>query len=366
MVVGTRPEVIKQAPVYLACRDLLGTAHVSLIGTGQHRDLLDQALAHFSLELDTDLHVMLPDQTPLDTAAAVLAGLEPLMVSRRPSAVVVQGDTTTAAMAAWAAFHHGIVVAHNEAGLRTGDLAQPFPEEANRRLISMVADLHFAPTEHARDVLLDEGIAPAAITVTGNPGIDAMRMTLDQPVPRRARELLDRAAGEGRELIFMTAHRKENRGSRMEEWFSTLASFLDAHEELELVYPMHPNQAGAEAAHHHLREIPGVRLIEPLDYAETCHLLRRCRFVITDSGGIQEEASTLGVPVVVCRATTERPEAVVAGASFLAGTDPGPLSKGLSWAHELGGRRYPDALNPIFGDGHAAPRIAQALQDALT
>jgi UDP-N-acetylglucosamine 2-epimerase (non-hydrolysing) len=363
VLVGTRPEVIKQAPVYIACRDAFGPERVSLIGTGQHRELLDLALADFDLALDTDLGIMRADQTPTSAAAAILTGLEPLLAEEPPAWIVVQGDTTSAAMAAWAAFHAGAGVAHNEAGLRTYDLAQPFPEEANRKLISAVATEHFAPTEHARRALLAEGCPAERIHVTGNPGIDALRMTLAKPEPARVAELVAGAARDGRELVLMTAHRRENRDEGMEEWFATLAAFLDEHPELEVVYPMHPNRAGYAAAVHHLRDRPRVRIVDPLNYTETCHLLRRCRFTITDSGGIQEEGATLGVPVVVCRRVTERPEAVEAGAAYLASTEAEPLRLALDWAYERSAGRSPDTFEEIFGDGHAAERIARLLRE---
>jgi UDP-N-acetylglucosamine 2-epimerase (non-hydrolysing) len=363
VLVGTRPEVIKQAPVYIACREAFGPGEVALIGTGQHRELLDQALTHFDLALDEDLGIMREGQTPTSSAAAILSGLEPLLLSDPPAWIVVQGDTTSAAMAAWAAFHAGVRVAHNEAGLRTYDLAQPFPEEANRKLISVVADEHFAPTEHARKALLAEGCAADRIHVTGNPGIDSLLMTLAKPRPARVEELVELAAGEGRGLVLMTAHRRENRGAGMDEWFATLAEFLAAREDLELVYPMHPNHAGDHAAARYLIGNTRVRIVHPLDYGETCHLLAACRFAITDSGGIQEESATLGVPVVVCRRQTERPEAVAAGISHLATTDAAPLRRALDWAYERSEEGRPDAIDPIFGDGHAGPRIASLLAE---
>lgn len=365
VLVGTRPEALKQAPVYLALREALGADRVRLIGTGQHRELLEQALANFGLSLDEDLHTMEPHQTPISTSAAILGRLEPLLERDRPEWIVVQGDTTSAAMAAWAGFHAGARIAHNEAGLRTYDLAQPFPEEANRKLIAVVAELHFAPTERAREALLAEGVPDRAIHVTGNPGIDALRVTLAQPAPPRIDELTGAVRSAGRELVLMTAHRRENQGPGMEEWFATLAAFLGEHPELELVYPMHPNRAGEAAARHHLRALGAVRIEEPFGYAETCHLLRHCRFVITDSGGIQEEAATLGVPVVVCRRATERPEAVDVGLAALAGTDAGPLSRALRWAHDRGTSDREEHFTPIFGDGHAADRIVRILSGEM-
>ena len=365
VLVGTRPEVIKQAPVFLACREALGADGVALIGTGQHRELLEQALDHFGLRLDANLDVMRPGQTPTAAAAAILSGLEPLIVDAAPSWMVVQGDTTSAAMAAWAAFNAGVRVAHNEAGLRSYDLQHPFPEEANRKLISVVADEHFVPTEHARRALIAEGYRDECVHVTGNTGIDAFLMTLAKPAPPRVTELADRAEAAGRRVVLMTAHRRENRGAGMDEWFATLAEFLDEHAELELVYPLHPNRAAEPATRRHLQDHPRVRLVDPLDYDETCHLLSRSLFTITDSGGIQEEAATLEIPVVVCRQATERPEAVDAGIAHLVGTHHDPLRDGLEWALARA-RTHPRVdINPIFGDGHAGPRIATILGERL-
>jgi UDP-N-acetylglucosamine 2-epimerase len=365
VLVGTRPEVIKQAPVYNACREALGPDRVALIGTGQHRELLSQALHDFDLELHENLDVMQPEQTPIAATAAILAGLEPLIADRAPSWVVVQGDTTSAAMAAWAAFHAGVRVAHNEAGLRSYDLQQPFPEEANRKLISVVADEHFAPTEHARRALLAEGCRDDRIHVTGNPGIDSFLSTLEKPLTPQVAEIVEAADAGGRRLVLMTAHRRENRGPGMDDWFATLAEFLGDHAELELVYPMHPNRAGHDAALRHLSGHPRVRLVDPLDYRDNCQLLSRSSFTITDSGGIQEEAATLEIPVVVCRRATERPEAVDAGIAHLAGTDHGPLREALDWALDRALSHPRAGINPIFGDGKAGPRIARVLAERL-
>lgn len=365
VLVGTRPEVIKQAPVYMACRDAFGADQVALIGTGQHRELLDQALAHFDLELDANLDVMQPGQTPTTAAAAILAGLEPMLRDRPPAWMVVQGDTTSAAMAAWAGFHAGVKVAHNEAGLRSYNLQHPFPEEANRKLISAIADEHFAPTEHARRALLAEGCRDEHVHVTGNPGIDSFLMTLERPRAERVTDIVATAEGEGRHLVLLTAHRRENSGHGMDEWFATLREYLDQRPQLELVYPLHPNRLGQHAAGRYLDGHPRVRIVEPLDYGETCHVLSHSSFTVTDSGGIQEEATTLEIPVVVCRRATERPEAVDAGFAHLAGTDHEVLHDALDWAYERALTHQRGGINPIFGDGHAAERIARILAERL-
>jgi len=364
ILVGTRPDVIKQAPLLLACRERLGHDRVALVGTGQHRELLEQALAHFDLELDCNLDVMEVDQPLTEVSASIVRGIGALLRRGAPRYVVVQGDTSTAAMAAWAAFQQGVPVAHNEAGLRSFDLANPFPEEANRRLISMVSSIHFAPTERARSNLLAERVDADGIHVTGNTGIDALLMTLERPPSNDVTEVATAASAHGRKLVLLTAHRRENKGTPMDRWFATLAAFLKAREDVELVYPMHLSGAGQAEAERHLRCCDRVRLVGPLDYAATCHLLAHCHFVITDSGGIQEEAAALDVPTVVCRRTTERIEAIEAGCAVLAGTDPEPLRGALEWAYARGGERRSE-IRTIFGDGHSSARIAEILEEKL-
>lgn len=363
VVVGTRPDVIKQAPVYLACRERLGADRVALVGTGQHRELLAQALSHFELELDFNLDVMEPDQPLTDVSAAIVGGFGTILRRAAPRYLVVQGDTSTAAMAAWAAFQEGVPVAHNEAGLRSFDLTSPFPEEANRRLISMVASLHFAPTERARDNLLAEHVAPDSIHVTGNPGVDALLFTLARPSGEEVAGLASAIADRGSKLVLLTAHRRENMGDPMDRWFAALADFVQSRPDLELVYPIHLNNAGrAEAARHLMCD--RVHLVQPLGYAATCQLLARCHFVITDSGGIQEEAAALDLSTVVCRTTTERPEAIDAGCAVLAGTTPEPLREALDWAY-LRGSGNGGPIRPVFGDGRSGARIAELLEERL-
>lgn len=361
ILVGTRPEVIKQTPVYLACVEKFGREHVALIGTGQHRELLEQALAHFGVKLDFNLDIMKPDQTLTSSSAEVLAGLDRLFRKYKPQWLVAQGDTTSAAMASVAAFQYGIMVAHNEAGLRSYDLRNPFPEEANRRMISVVADLHLAPTDLAKEALLKEGTNPASIHVTGNPGIDALRITLGMQVPKLVQELLTKTDAAGLQPVLLTAHRRENRDEPMRSWFRALARFLESHKNLALVYPIHPNNAAREAAEKFLAPMKQVFMFPAINYGETCHLLDRCRFVVTDSGGIQEEASTLGVPVVVCRKTTERMEAVNAGLARLAGTEIDSVLETMEWAHQKGRPSGSGLKHDIFGDGYSAARMAALL-----
>jgi UDP-N-acetylglucosamine 2-epimerase (non-hydrolysing) len=362
ILVGTRPEAIKQAPLYKACRDTFGKDKVALIGTGQHRELLTQALKPFGVEMDVNLDIMKPGQTLSESAADVLSGMSKLFAAAKPEWLIVQGDTTSAAMAALAAFHHGVKVAHNEAGLRSYDLHHPFPEEANRKIVAVVADIHLAPTEKSRQALLKEGIPEEKIRLVGNTGIDALMEILSGPMPAQATALLDQCVKLGGSPVFLTAHRRENQSSRVDEWFAALARFVQSHKNIVLVYPMHPNNIGRAAAEKHLKPLDRVILTDPLDYPSTCHLLSRSRFTVTDSGGIQEEASTLGVPVVVCRETTERQEAVEAGLARLAGTDTQRILDAMEWAYNEGtpGKARPQKWP--FGDGKSSHRIAQILQ----
>ncbi len=364
ILVGTRPEVIKQVPLYRELKKRHGEGSVKLIGTGQHRELLDQALAHFGERLDFNLDVMRPGQTLADSASAVLQGMNKLFQTDRPDWLIVQGDTTSAAMAAWAGFLNGVRIAHNEAGLRSYDLAHPFPEEANRKWISTIADLHFAPTERARKALLREGIEENRVAIVGNTGIDALLWTLSLKRPESIDSLLSSLKHDGLRPVLLTAHRRENRAA-MDQWFLALKNFLRINPDLALIYPIHPNHLAKAAAEEHLSSLSQVRLLPALNYGETCHLLAECQMVVTDSGGIQEEAATLGIRTVICRNTTERQEAVEAGIAILAGTEPDTILSSMAWA-----RRHPrpasaSPIRPIFGDGIAAIRISDHFDRAI-
>ena len=360
IVVGTRPEVIKQVPLYLELVTRYGRDSVALVGTGQHRELLDQALSHFGVSLDFNLDIMKPAQTLSEASSAVLTGMSSLFVEHRPEWIIVQGDTTSAAMTAWAAFQAGIPVAHNEAGLRSYDLDHPFPEEANRRLISIVARLHFAPTERSKMALLNEGIDERIVHVTGNTGIDALRLTLGRPRPDSIQFVLKSLKSKGLRPVLLTAHRRENRES-MESWFKSLAQFLTVNPDLGLIYPIHPNHLAKPAADQYLSTLPQAHVVPALNYGETCHLLAQCDLVVTDSGGIQEEAATLGIPTVVCRQTTERMEAVDAGIARLAGTESDTILSSMAWALRQPKPKHEGLKFDLFGDGYASERIADLL-----
>ena len=326
----------------------------SLCTTGQHREMLAQVFTAFGEAPDHDLALMRPGQKPVALLSSILAALPPLLEARRPDLVLVHGDTTTALGAALAAFHAGIPVGHVEAGLRSHDLSRPFPEEANRVAVDAIAALRFAPTAEAAGNLARE-YGPGRVIVTGNTAIDAL-LSVAGRLPQPPAPALPR--------ILVTAHRRESFG----EGFRRIAEGLRriaARGDVELLYPVHPNPEVREAVHGGLRGLPGITLTEPLDYPAMIQALRSCRFVITDSGGLQEEAPALGKPVLVLREVTERPEAVATGVVRVIGTDPGRIAAEAALLMEPG--EYAARARPVFpyGDGRASARIVAAIREFL-
>jgi UDP-N-acetylglucosamine 2-epimerase (non-hydrolysing) len=329
--------------------------------TAQHREMLDQVLGLFEIDPDFDLNLMQPDQSLAELTAAIFGGLDGVVEAVQPDWVLVQGDTTTVLAASLLAYYHRVRVGHVEAGLRTGDKWQPFPEEMNRRVAGAVADLHFAPTERARSNLIGEGVPTERIVVTGNTVIDALQAIVARPYRFESGSLAGLPAD--RRLILITAHRRENFGQPLENIFAALRTIAEAYDgDVHMVYPVHLNPHVREPAYRVLGEIPNITLLEPLDYLPMVHLMKRAYLVLTDSGGIQEEAPALGTPVLVLREVTERPEALEAGTARLVGTDRDRIvaeTRRLlddAPAREAMAR----AVNP-FGDGRAAERIVQAL-----
>jgi UDP-N-acetylglucosamine 2-epimerase (non-hydrolysing) len=362
-VFGTRPEVIKLAPVIRELRKYPDRVMCKVCVTAQHRQMLDQMLQVFQIQPDYDLNIMQDNQSPSYVAARVLMELEGVIQREKPDWVLVQGDTTTVAAAALAAYYAGVKVAHVEAGLRTRDKWRPFPEEINRRVVGAIADLHFAPTALARANLLREGVAPEAVVVTGNPVIDALRWIAAQPPSPAAVELLARAGvPSGRRLVLVTAHRRESFGAGILALCQALAELAERFPELTILYPVHPNPNVHRPVYQILGRIPNIMLTEPLDYATLVHIMAQAVLVLTDSGGIQEEAPSLGKPVLVLREVTERPEAIQAGTARLVGTDPQRIVSEtvrlLTDPAEY--NRMARAVNP-YGDGRAAERIVSAL-----
>lgn len=367
IIIGTRPEALKLGPVVRALEEIEGIEPV-VCATGQHREMLAPALAAAGIVPRLDLRVMVPGQTPSQVAAMVSEGLAPVLTTERPDWLVVQGDTTTALAGALTAFHHRVPVAHVEAGLRSGRLDAPWPEEANRRLIAVLATLHFAPTPRARDNLLAEGVDPEAVRVTGNTVVDALQEALrrlDEPGLRARLDAELPWVDPRRRLILVTEHRRENLPQGLENLCGALRR-LAARGDVQIAYPVHLNPAVRELVRSTCEDIPHLHLLEPLDYPRFIRLLERCHLVITDSGGIQEEAPTLGKPVLLTRAVTERPEALEAGVARLVGTHSGELVEAASELldSDEAYRAMTGRPNP-FGDGRAGSRIAAALAEAL-
>jgi UDP-N-acetylglucosamine 2-epimerase (non-hydrolysing) len=356
IVVGTRPEAIKLAPVILEARRLPAWFDTRVVATGQHRHMLDQVLALFDIRPDLDLGIMSHDQSLCHVTTEALKGLCRAVESMEPDCVVVQGDTTTAFAGALAAFYVRVPVAHVEAGLRTYDRREPFPEEINRRLISHIADYHFAPTAVARENLLAEGISPERIWVTGNTGVDALLLTRDR---HRATTTVDRPRGP---LVLVTAHRRENQGAPLVRICQALLSLLAMFPDLHVLYPVHPNPRVRVPVFALLGAHPRVRLTDPLDYREFVLAMDRADVILTDSGGIQEEAPSLQKPVLVLRKTTERPEAIEAGAARLVGTDPQRIVQETAalLRDPARGQAATGTVNP-YGDGNATLRILDVL-----
>jgi UDP-N-acetylglucosamine 2-epimerase (non-hydrolysing) len=351
-VFGTRPEAIKLAPVVRCLRDD-PRFEARVVVTAQHREMLDQVLAAFSIRPDHDLNVMQPGQTLAESASRILAALEPVLDRERPDCVIVQGDTTTTFCGALAAFYKGIPAAHVEAGMRTGDVRQPFPEEMNRVLTSRLTALHFAATESGAENLRREGVDPKTIFVTGNTGIDAVLAVRDSlPAIQQS---------SGKKIILVTAHRRESFGDGFVSVCCALRR-LAQRDDVEIVYPVHPNPNVQAVVNQNLRHVQNIRLIEPLEYVAFVDAMRTAYILLTDSGGVQEEGPSLGKPVLVMREKTERPEAVEAGSSLLVGTDEDAIvaetARLLDDPEEYAKRAR--IRNP-YGDGQASARIRDLL-----
>jgi UDP-N-acetylglucosamine 2-epimerase (non-hydrolysing) len=312
VVIGTRPEAVKLAPVVRALRAASWAACRVLV-TAQHRELLDRTLAFFGVVPDRDLDLMRPAQSPVDFTARCLAAVDPVLAAEQPDLVLVEGDTTTVFAAALGAFYRRIPIAHVEAGLRTGDRGQPFPEEANRRLVAQLADLHFAPTPIARTNLLREGIDPRSVHVVGNTGIDALQWATPRVDPGQFRP------ASGRRLLLVTAHRRENLGDPLASICDGVAR-LAARPDVEVLWPLHPHPGVRAAVEQRLAGRSNVRLCGPLDYPDMVAAMQASWILLTDSGGVQEEGPALGRPVLVLRGDTERPEGIAAGVALLVGT----------------------------------------------
>lgn len=371
-IFGTRPEAVKMAPVV---RELANTPGVEtrVCVTAQHRQMLDQVLDLFAIRPHYDLNLMRDNQSLAELSAAIFTNLDPILTDFQPDWALAQGDTTTVAIASLLCYYRKVRFGHVEAGLRTYDKWQPFPEEINRRIAGVLADLHFAPTEWARGNLLREGVDEKSIHVTGNTVIDALQFVARQEEPEEVRTLLKNLKVEKvsasdpnpatRRLLLVTAHRRENFGEPMENICLALRQ-LASRGDVEIVYPVHLNPNVQEPVNRLLRGVDHISLLPPLDYLPLVHLMKNAHLILTDSGGIQEEAPTFGIPTLVLRDVTERPEGVKAGVLKLAGTDTNQIVSDASRLLD-DTAAYADmarAANP-YGDGQAAVRIVQALSD---
>ncbi len=363
-VFGTRPEAIKLAPVIQQLK-ADKRFETQIVVTGQHREMLDQVLKIFSIQPDHDLNLMKQDQDLASLTASIFTHIDPVLAEMRPDWLLVQGDTTTVMASALNAYYRQIKVGHVEAGLRTGDKWLPFPEEINRRVAGAVADLHFAPTNWARDNLLREGVPASLIKVTGNTIIDALQQIVQNPAPDHIQQFLEeKMIHDGsKKLIVVTAHRRENFGEPIESICMALQKLAEQfNDEIEIVYPVHLNPNIQEPVNAILRNIGNVTLMPPLEYLSLVHLLKNAYMIMTDSGGIQEEATGLGIPCLVLRDVTERPEGVEAGILKLVGTDTNTILTAA--ANVLTDPKthasMAKAANP-YGDGKAAEKIVSFL-----
>lgn len=362
LIVGTRPEAIKMAPVYLEMAARPDEFDVSVCATAQHRQMLDQVLRVFDIVPRFDLDAMRPGQTLNGLVPDVMRGLGTVFEEAAPDLVLVQGDTSSAFAGAMAAFHLQIPVAHVEAGLRTYDKRAPFPEEGNRRLISSIADLHFPPTRHAAANLAREGVGADSMVVTGNTVIDALFWVLEHAQADLS-SVTRRIPAEA-PWILVTGHRRESFGEGFRNICRGLRAIAETCPTHQIIYPVHLNPNVRDTVLGMLGDIDNIHLLDPMDYVPFVHLMRQADFIISDSGGIQEEATALGKPVLVMREVTERPEAVKAGICKLVGTDPDRI---LREATALAQSRSPPspAARKVYGDGHAAKRIADAIAQGL-
>lgn len=367
-VIGTRPEAIKMAPLLVALEQDRRIKS-ALCSTGQHREMFDQVMNTFGLRADFDLNIMKPRQDLFDVTSKILIGLKPILESYEPDLVLVHGDTTTCLAAGLATFYKGIVLGHVEAGLRTYDLRAPFPEEANRSLISRIASMHFAPTQKARLNLIREGVPDHLVHVCGNTVVDALRIAstiVDQKPRHEWVEAIGKTASQvflsGQKRILVTGHRRENFGEGFKRICRALRNIAAEHPDWSIIYPVHLNPNVQEPVNEMLATSANIALVDPIEYLPFIWLMKQCDLILTDSGGVQEEAPSLNVPVLVMRETTERPEAIEAGTAELVGTDERAIARRVeeylqndSLSHRMTLKENP------YGDGYASERIVEAL-----
>lgn len=360
LVFGTRPEAIKMCPLVKALKEKKDIKTMVAV-TGQHREMLDMVLKAFEVVPDVDLNIMQKGQSLTDVTVKILEGLGKVLDYLKPDIVLVHGDTTTSFAAGLACFYRNIRVGHVEAGLRTYDLKAPFPEEFNRQAVDIFADYYFAPTEEAKNNLLREGKLPEKIFVTGNTGIDALRTTIQKDYDN---DILKDFVKEGERLLLLTSHRRENLGEPMRRIFSAVKAVTEKYQDVKVIYPVHRNPEVMKIANEELGDCERIQLIEPLEVIDFHNYMSRSYLILTDSGGIQEEAPSLGKPVLVLRDTTERPEGIEAGTLKLVGTQKQVIFDNICnlLDNKMDYDRMSKASNP-YGDGHASERIADILSE---
>lgn len=358
VVLGTRPEAIKMAPIIREFRARSDECNLKVVNTAQHRGLVDQALSIFSLQADVDLDLMEENQTLAQVFSKGVAAFEKVLVSDKPDVMVVEGDTSTVFLTSLLAFYNKVDIAHVEAGLRTSDLYNPFPEEANRRITSVITNIHFAPTSWAKANLVREGHSEDRIYVTGNPVVDAFLDALQLKPDTDYRSLISMDPDTTSRMILVTAHRRENHGRPLEKICDAINQLHDRHEDLFFVYPVHPNPEIRNTVQHLLSNKERIRLVPPMDYVSFVHLMNESYLILTDSGGIQEEAPSISKPTLILRKTTERPEALDSGTAKLIGIETKNIVQEVT-SLLSDERKYKSMIgreNP-FGDGKAARRI---------
>lgn len=364
IVFGTRPEAVKMAPIVKALKKDENFI-TKICVTAQHRDMLDQVLRIFEIEPDYDLNIFQSGQTLTQITCRALTGLEGVIEEFKPKLILVQGDTTTVFTGALAAFYHNVKIGHVEAGLRSGNLYSPYPEEANRMLTGVLTNFHFAPTQNSKANLLREGYEENKIFVTGNTSIDALKWVIENDY-KFEDELINNIDFENKKVILLTSHRRENIGKPMENIFSAIRDIVCENKDVEVIYPMHLNPKVREIAEKILGGKERIHLVEPLDYLPFTNLMAKCYLVVTDSGGIQEEAPSLGKPVLVVREETERPEGIESGTAKLAGTDKNTIYEYINILvnNREEYRKMANAVNP-YGDGRAAEHIVSVIKESM-
>lgn len=362
-IFGTRPEAVKMAPVVYQLRKTPDIETIVCV-TAQHRELLDQVLSVFNITPDIDLDLMKTNQSLSESTANILRALTSVVSKHKPDWILAQGDTTTVMCASLVSYYHRIHFGHIEAGLRTHNKWEPFPEEINRRIAGVTADIHFAPTDHARQNLLNEGTANWRIAVTGNTVIDALNLIQAQPAPQQAREIIAKAQGtKSKKFILMTAHRRENFGKPMKDIFEAVKMLANRfRDEISIVYSVHLNPNVHNLAHEMLGDVPNIHLLPPLPYLTLVHVMKEAYFVLTDSGGIQEEATALNIPTLVLRDVTERPEGVDAGVLMLVGSSQERIfNQAAKLILQPTERQMLSQGSNPFGNGDAAEKVVQAM-----